>query len=152
MKLHHYIASLLILFFLAGCEGNLTKPNEKMLHSKRDHGTQKVDSGKIDGMVSIVKNTRLPESAVLTITLADTSMMDLPALILSQKYYTALNNRQSIPFELTYLKNEVRPDAKITISASVSADGQLLYLSNTAIEVINNGIDKNVDVLVVPAN
>lgn len=152
MKLHRYIVSLFILFFLIGCEGNLTKPNEKMLHGNGNHTTQKVDSGKVDGTVIIVKNSTLPESAVLTITLADTSMMDLPALILSQKHYTQLNNQPSIPFELTYHKNEIRPDAKITVSASVSADGKLLYLSNTVVEVINNEIDKDIDVLVVSAN
>ncbi len=152
MVLYRYVVGFLILFFLVGCEGNATKPNERTLRTKSEHNNQKVDSGRIDGKVIIMQDAALSENAKITVTLADTSMIDLPALILSQKYYSSQGNQPFIPFVLTYHKNEIRPDAKITISASVHSEGKLLYISNTVIEVINNGVTEDVDVLVVPAN
>lgn len=152
MTFVRYIASLMIVFFLIGCEGNSTKPNEKALNAKASHNNQTVDSGKVEGRVVIVQNSVLPAGAVVTVTLADTSIVDLPALILSQKYYDSLNNRPTIPFELTYHKNEVRPEGKLTVNATINVDGKLLYITDSVVEVINNGVTKNVELLLVPAN
>ncbi|MEY0973531.1 YbaY family lipoprotein [Providencia huaxiensis] len=152
MKFFRYIVSLLVLLMLVSCEGNSTKPNEKALNAKNSNNNQTVDSGKIEGRVVILQNTALPEGAVVTITLADTTVADLPALILSQKYYNSVNNRPTIPFELTYQKNEVRQEGTLVVNATVNADGKLLYISDSAVEVINNGITKNVELLMVSAN
>lgn len=152
MMFLRYLVSLIIVFSLIGCEGNGTKPSEKALNGKASHNNQAVDSGKIEGRVVIVQSSALPAGSTVTVTLADTSIADLPALILSQKYYDSLNSRPTIPFELTYHKNEVRPEGKLTVSATVSADGKLLYITDSVVEVINNGITKNVELLMVPAN
>ncbi|WP_369309996.1 YbaY family lipoprotein [Providencia rettgeri] len=152
MMFLRYFVSLIFVFSLLGCEGNNTKPSEKALNVKASHNNQAVDTGKIEGRVVIVQNSGLPADAVVTVTLADTSIVDLPALILSQKYYDSLNNRPTIPFELTYHKNEVRPEGKLTVNATVNADGKLLYITDSVVEVINNGVTKNVELLMVPAN
>ncbi|ENU1226872.1 MULTISPECIES: YbaY family lipoprotein [Providencia] len=152
MKFFRYIVSLLVLLMLVGCEGNSTKPNEKALNAKNSNNNQTVDSGKIEGRVVILQNTALPEGAVVTITLADTTVADLPALILSQKYYNSVNNRPTIPFELTYQKNEVRQEGRLVVNATVNANGKLLYISDGVAEVINNGITTNVELLMVSAN
>ncbi|EPL6455374.1 MULTISPECIES: YbaY family lipoprotein [Providencia] len=152
MMFLRYFISLLFVFSLIGCEGNSTKPSEKILNSKANHNNQAVDSGKIEGRVVIVQRSVIPVGAVVTVTLADTSITDLPALILSQKYYDSLNNRPTIPFELTYHKNEVRPEGKLTVNATVNADGKLLYIADSVVEVINNGVTENVELLMVPAN
>lgn len=152
MKFFRYIVSLLVLLTLVGCEGNSTKPSEKTLNAKNNHNSQTVDSGRIEGRVVILKDTVLPEGAVVTITLADTTVADLPALILSQKYYDSVNNRPTIPFELTYQKSEIRPEGTLIVNATVNAKGKLLYINDSVVEVINNGITKNVELMLVPAN
>ncbi|EJD6614442.1 YbaY family lipoprotein [Providencia rettgeri] len=152
MSFFRHIVSLLVFLTLIGCEGNSTKPSAKTLNAKSSHNNQMVDSGKIEGRVVILQDSVLPESAIVTVTLADTSVVDLPALILSQKYYNSLNNRPTIPFELTYLKNEVRQEGTLTVNATIKADGKLLYIADSDAEVINNGITKDVELLMVPAN
>ncbi|CAK7081458.1 MULTISPECIES: YbaY family lipoprotein [Providencia] len=152
MSFFRHIVSLLVVLTLIGCEGNSTKPSAKTLNAKSSHNNQTVDSGKIEGRVVILQDSVLPESAIVTVTLADTSVVDLPALILSQKYYNSLNNRPTIPFELTYLKNEVRQEGTLTVNATIKADGKLLYIADSDAEVINNGITKDVELLMVPAN
>ena len=149
MKLHAYIVSSLLLIFLVGCGDNTTKSSERTPRAKN---SQKVSLAKVDGYVIIMQNTIVPENAVLTVTLADTSIVHLPALILSQKYYYSFNSQSPIPFELTYHDNEIRTDAHIVVSASVSASGKLLYESQTATEVINNGVVAGVEVLAAPVN
>ncbi|MEX5921346.1 YbaY family lipoprotein [Providencia huaxiensis] len=152
MSFFRHIVSLLVVLTLIGCEGNSTKPSAKTLNAKSSHNNQMVDSGKIEGRVVILQDSVLPESAIVTVTLADTSVVNLPALILSQKYYNSLNNRPTIPFELTYLKNEVRQEGTLTVNATIKADGKLLYIADSDAEVINNGITKDVELLMVPAN
>ncbi|APC10477.1 MULTISPECIES: YbaY family lipoprotein [Providencia] len=152
MSFFRHIVSLLVVLTLIGCEGNSTKPSAKTLNAKSSHNNQTVDSGKIEGRVVILQDSVLPESAIVTVTLADTSVVDLPALILSQKYYNSLNNRPTIPFELTYLKNEVRQEGTLTVNATIKVDGKLLYIADSDAEVINNGITKDVELLMVPAN
>ncbi|MGG4665233.1 YbaY family lipoprotein [Providencia vermicola] len=152
MMFLRYLVSFIFVFSVIGCEGNNTKPGEKTLNSKTSHNNQTVDSGKIEGRVVIVQSSVIPAGAIVTVTLADTSIADLPALILSQKYYDSFNNRPTIPFELTYHKNEVRPEGKLTVNATVNADGKLLYITDSVVEVINNGVTKNIELLMVPAN
>lgn len=152
MSFFRHIVSLLVVLTLIGCEGNNTKPSAKILNAKSSHNNQMVDSGKIEGRVVILQDSVLPENAIVTVTLADTSVVDLPALILSQKYYNSLNNRPTIPFELTYLKNEIRQEGTLTVNATIKADGKLLYITDSDAEVINNGITKDVELLMVPAN
>nr|WP_282563797.1 YbaY family lipoprotein [Providencia alcalifaciens] len=94
----------------------------------------------------------LSENVDLTVTMSDNSFVELPALILSQKHYTSLDNQVTIPYELTYHKDEIRSQAKITVSATLYVDGKLIYITDSPIEVINNGIYKNIDLLLVPAN
>ncbi|MEX6223465.1 YbaY family lipoprotein [Providencia hangzhouensis] len=126
MSFFRHIVSLLVVLTLIGCEGNSTKPSAKTLNAKSSHNDQTVDSGKIEGRVVILQDSVLPESAIfVTVTLADTSVVNMPALILSQKYYNSLNNRPTIPFELTYLKNEVRQEGTLTVNATIKADGKL---------------------------
>ncbi|MEX5999678.1 YbaY family lipoprotein [Providencia hangzhouensis] len=66
-------------------KGIAQKPSEKTLNAKNSNNNQTVDSGKIEGRVVILQDTVLPEGAVVTITLADTTVADLPALILYSK-------------------------------------------------------------------
>lgn len=152
MKSLRYIASLLVIFALIGCEGNSTNPSEKTLNAKNSHNNQTVDLGRIEGRIVILQDSVLPPGAIATVTLEDNSVADLPALILSQKYYDSLNNRPTLPFELTYHKNEIRPEGRLTVNATVNLDGKLLYVTDSVVEVINNGITKNVELMMVPAN
>ena len=152
MTLHRYMISLLMLIFLAGCEGNNASPPEKRVKGKSNHENQKVDIGTISGNIIIGKSMGLSENVDLTVTMLDNSFVELPALILSQKHYTSLDNQVTIPYELTYHKDEIRSQAKITVSATLYVDGKLIYITDSPTEVINNGIYKNIDLLLVPAN
>ncbi|TOL41913.1 endopeptidase, partial [Vibrio parahaemolyticus] len=70
MSFFRHIVSLLVVLTLIGCEGNSTKPSAKTLNAKSSHNNQTVDSGKIEGRVVILQDSVLPESAIVTVTLA----------------------------------------------------------------------------------
>lgn len=152
MTFYRYMISSLILIFLVGCEGNNANPPEKRVKGKSNHENQQVDIGTISGNILIAKNKGLSENVDITVTMVDNSFVELPALILSQKHYTSLNNQVTLPYQLTYHKNEIRNQAKITVSATLHADGKLIYITETSTEVINNGMVENIDLLLVPAN
>lgn len=150
MKLHQYIISFFCLTLLAGCEGN--KEKETKLGSPNHTVKQSLETNMINGKVVILQRIALPDNAVVTVTLTDTSIMGLSALILSQKYYDTKGKQSPFPFELSYQKDEVPPNAYLTVSATISVDGEIWFKTDKDNEVINNGITKDIELMLVPVH
>lgn len=150
MKLYQSIIGLLLLVFLAGCEGNNTKAPESKLGNPAPFAKKSMKTSAINGKIIIHQRIALPKNTVITVTLSDTSIIELPALILSQKYYDTLGRQSPFPFELTYQQDEIRPNASIVISATASVDGELWFASDMNSIAINNDITKDIELELVP--
>ncbi|WP_163886199.1 YbaY family lipoprotein, partial [Providencia stuartii] len=117
-------------------------------HNAKQH----LDTDVIRGQVVIPQQVKLPQNAVITVTLADISIAELPALILSQKYYETLGKQSPFPFELSYQKNEVRPDAHLAMRATVSVDGNILLISKVENLSTSDDTSKEIRLVIEPTS
>ncbi|WP_268870594.1 YbaY family lipoprotein [Photorhabdus australis] len=71
----------------------------------------------------------------------------LPQLLCPKKK-ERLNGKQSpFHFVLPYRPGDIKPNARITVSASVSLHDRLMFVTDTAYEVINNGKTKDIEII-----
>ncbi|EKT53507.1 YbaY family lipoprotein [Providencia sneebia] len=153
MKLYRVIMCFIILALLSGCEGNNNKPKEKKLGSSQQSMQQNLGTDSVSGQIVILQHAKLPEDALLTVTLADESaMIGLPVLILSQKYYDVEGKQSPFPFELSYQQNEVRTNAHLTVGATISVGDKILFASEKDSDqvVINNGVTQDIKLVLFP--
>lgn len=107
--------------------------------------------GTVSGVVSKLDRSALPPNAVVDVQLRDTSIADAAATVLAQQTITTDGQQMPIPFSLTYDPAQIVPSGIYSVFASVTVDGQLQYISQTATPVITNGAPTTgVEVLVGP--
>ena len=108
-------------------------------------------AGTVTGTVTYLDRSALPENAVIDVELVDASRADAPATVLASQSITAGGSQVPFPFELTYDPAQISPGALLLVQARISIDGQLRYISQTAVPVISNGAPtSDVEVLVSP--
>lgn len=149
MKLYQVIMGFVLMTLLMGCEEN-NKTTETKLGAPHHTTKKSIKSDVISGQIIIQQRVALPANAVVRVTLADTSIAELPALILSQKYYDTHGKQSPFPFELSYQKDEIRPNAQLSVRATVSVEGDLWFISSVDSVVINNGVTQGIELLLVP--
>lgn len=90
----------------------------------------------------------LPEGAMLTVTLADTSIADAPWVVLSQQ---VLKDVAKLPtaFRLEYDPAQIDERMEYTLSASVEVGGRLIYVNDTVHTVLTGGSPAQSDVAVI---
>ena len=90
----------------------------------------------------------LPDGAVLTVTLADTSIADAPWVVLSQQ---VLNDVAELPaaFRLEYDPAQIDERMEYSLSASVELNGRLIYVNDTVHTVLTGGSPAQSDVTVI---
>lgn len=107
--------------------------------------------GVVSGVVTKLDRMALPPNAVVDVQLRDTSIADAAATILAQQTMTTDGQQVPVPFELTYDPAQIVPSGIYSVFASVTVDGQLQYISQTATPVITNGAPTTgVEVVVSP--
>ena len=138
------VASLLLLAALAvACGGAQQAAEEAEIAAPGD--------SIVSGNVTYLDRSALPENAVVDVELVDASRADAPATVLATYSISIGGAQQPFPFELAYDPAAINPGALILVQARITVDGQLRYISQTAIPVITNGAPtENVDVLVSP--
>lgn len=121
-----------ISLFLSGCNMFAGQPTT----------TQPTDSGNmakegtISGTVSYLTREALPENAVITVTLADTSRADAPATTLNEVTIPSEGMQVPISFELTYDPTEIDERYTYTVRATITLDGELIKTSTQSYPVI----------------
>ncbi len=145
MKVYNVIIALASIFVLSSCEGN--GKNIEFFAPKDDASKNTTDINTVNGSIMVLQRIALPKNAIITVTLSDASLFGVPSVILSQKSYNTKGHQSPFPFEINYKKSEVRPDAKVIVSATISVEGKLWYVTESLYEVVNNGVDNNVDMV-----
>lgn len=103
----------------------------------------------VSGTVWIRQRVALPPNAVLTVTLSDASIADAPSKVLSQKVMRTNGKQAPFSFVLPYNPSDVQPNARILLSAAVTINDKLVFITDTVQEAINHGGTK-VDLNLVP--
>ncbi len=103
----------------------------------------------VHGSVNIRQRIALPPDAVLTVTLSDASLADAPSRVISQQAMRTEGLQSPFRFTLPYNPADIQPNARIILSAAITVNGQLMFITDTIQEVINrNGTQA--DLLLVP--
>lgn len=105
----------------------------------------------VTGSVNIRQRIALPPNAVVTISLSDISLADAPSKVLAQKVFRTEGLQAPFMYTLPYEPAQIPPQNRIIVSATVSVDGRLMFITDTVHEVINNNAGTQKDLVLVPA-
>ncbi|CNH15766.1 YbaY family lipoprotein [Yersinia pekkanenii] len=104
----------------------------------------------VQGTVNIRERIALPPDAVVTVTLSDASLADTPSRVIAQKAIRTEGKQAPFTFILPFNPAEIQPNARIIVSAAITHNGQLLFITDTIQEVINRGTGTQANLLLVP--
>lgn len=100
----------------------------------------------VTGTATYRERILLPESAVLTVQLADVSLADAPSTTIAEQRIQPV--RVPASFRLTYDRAKIDPRHTYTISASIRDDaGTLWFVTDTRHTVLTNGAGDSVDIV-----
>ena len=103
----------------------------------------------VSGTVWIRQRVALPPNAVLTVTLSDASIADAPSKVLSQKVMRTNGKQAPFSFVLPFKPADIKPNARILLSAAIAVDNKLMFITDTVQTVINDG-GRKADLTLVP--
>ncbi|RWR00689.1 hypothetical protein ED28_17665 [[Pantoea] beijingensis] len=103
----------------------------------------------VSGSVYILQRIALPPDAVLTVTLSDASLADAPSKVLSQRVARTEGKQSPFRFVLPFNPADIQPNARILLSAAITIDGKMAFITDTVQPVINGGGTK-IDLTLVP--
>lgn len=102
----------------------------------------------VSGNVTNVDNAPIPDGAILTVQIQDTSLQDVAATVIGEQ---VIENPGQFPiaYEVAYDRGDIA-SPQYTMSARITAaDGTLLFINDTAIQVITNGETEDVEIPVI---
>jgi putative lipoprotein len=106
-------------------------------------------AGKITGTISSRDRTAFPPQAVVLVSLRDVSLADAPAEEISSIELRP-KHQPPLPFDLRYDPRRIRPAHTYAVSARVSVDGRLAFISTRMYPVITRGAARRVEIVVDP--
>ncbi|NHB92588.1 YbaY family lipoprotein [Photorhabdus cinerea] len=143
MKLWQISTSVLLAVALVGCNSKGTET----VDTRAVQIENPVKQHYVKGNINILQRIALPADAILTVSLSDVSLADAPSITLSQKRERLDGKQSPFHFVLPYRPSDVKPNARIVVSASVSLHNRLMFVTDTAYEVINNGKTKDIEII-----
>ncbi len=120
-----------------------------------DGGTMRfdpADKGEVTGTVTYLQRIALPNDAVLTVQIQDTSRADALAVVLGESWYVTGGAQVPLPFAVAYNPEFIQENLTYTLSVRITdGEGNLLFINDTSIPVITNGAPTtDIEVVVVP--
>lgn len=94
----------------------------------------------LNGEVFYLQRSALPPSATLSVTLADVSRADAPAIVVARQS-GPVNGQVPLAFHLPYDSAKVQSGHRYAVSARIELDGQLLFISTDHNSVKLDGSD-----------
>ena len=151
MKLVHMVSGLAVAVALAACADRSADiqtpapdPNTSGVATQST-----IQQPNVSGTVWIRQKVALPPDAVLTVTLSDASLADAPSKVLSQKAVRTEGKQSPFSFVLPFNPADIQPNARILLSAAVTINDKLVFITDTVQPVINQGGTK-ADLTLVP--
>lgn len=81
----------------------------------------------------------LPPTAAIEVTLADISLADAPAKVISTQRIDAGGKQPPFPYELPYEPAQIDQKRTYSVSARITEGSELLFISDTVIPVLTRG-------------
>jgi putative lipoprotein len=94
----------------------------------------------VTGEVTYQQRIALPEDAILTVQIQDTSLADAPAKVIGEQIIETDGRQVPIPYSVSYDPDVIDERFTYTMSARITdGAGNLLWINDTAIPVITQG-------------
>lgn len=101
----------------------------------------------VTGSVIFRERIMLPPTATVTVTLADTSLMDAPAKVIDTQVLTG--GSPPYKFTLNFDPAKIVENHTYTVSARIEVDGKLRFITDTHTPVITRGAPTHVEMVAV---
>lgn len=153
MKLVHMASGLAVAIALAACadkSADIQTPAPAANTSISATQQPAIQQPNVSGTVWIRQKVALPPDAVLTVTLSDASLADAPSKVLAQKAVRTEGKQSPFSFVLPFNPADVQPNARILLSAAITVNDKLVFITDTVQLMINKGGTK-ADLTLVPA-
>ena len=108
-------------------------------------------AGSVSGEVRFAREVELPEGAVVTVRLADTTLADAPSVELGLDVIEDAG-RLPVGFRVEYDRDQVVSGNEYSLSTDIRHGDDLLYVNDTVHPVLTRGAPANSDVVVVSTN
>jgi putative lipoprotein len=105
----------------------------------------------VTGSVTYMLRIALPESSLLEVSLADVSLVDAPARIVSKQEITT-TTQVPIAFEIKYDSSQIVPAHSYAVQARITTDGKLTWINDTAYPVLTKGNPDHVEIKLKQVN
>lgn len=140
MKFAYMLSAIAVAATLSACANNHNS-NAANQAAPDPYGIASLSSSQqqpnVSGTINIRQRVALPPDAVLTVTLSDASLADAPAHVLAQKAVRTEGKQAPFNFVLPYNQAQIQPNARILLSAAITVNGQLMFITDTVQTVIN---------------
>jgi uncharacterized lipoprotein YbaY len=102
-------------------------------------------------VVTYLQRVALSPNAVVEVTLQDVSRMDVAAVILASQTIQTQGQQVPIPYALDYDAGAIDPRMTYSVSARITENGRLTWISTTMHPVLTRGApSNNVEIIVEP--
>lgn len=151
MKLWQIVGGTALSVALAGCAPHHQSPPPGSPNSSASPSAMPAITGpNVSGVINISQRVALPPDAVLTVTLSDASMADAPSRVIAQKVARTEGKQAPFSFILPYNPQDIQPNARIILSAAVTVNDRLMFITDNIREVINGAKGTRADLNLVP--
>ncbi|MCB0168394.1 MAG: YbaY family lipoprotein [Anaerolineae bacterium] len=103
----------------------------------------------VTGTVTYRESTALPPDTLLTVQLADVSLADAPAQVVSQQIITVGGQQPPFAFELPYNPRTFNPTRTYAVQARITVNDQLRFINDTQYRVLTDGAPSTVEMVLV---
>lgn len=151
MKLVHMLSGVAVAVSLAACaDKSADIPTPAPNPNTSINATQStIAQPNVSGSVWIRQKVALPPDAVLTVTLADASQADVPSKVIAQKAVRTEGKQAPFSFVLPFNPADIQPNARILLSAAITVNDKLVFVTDTVKPAVNQGGTK-IDLNLVP--
>ncbi|EFE98138.1 YbaY family lipoprotein [Serratia odorifera] len=122
---------------LAGCAQKSAEVPTPAAGSPATAQQMQVQGPAVTGSVNMRQRIALPPNAVLTVTLSDASLADAPSKVIAQRVIRTEGQQAPFNFAIPFNPADIQPNARIILSAAITVDGQLTFITDTIQEVVN---------------
>jgi putative lipoprotein len=101
----------------------------------------------VTGTVSYLERTALPPNAVILVQLHDVSLADAPAKVITEQSINLGQRQVPVPFTLTFDPAKIDAQHSYSVSAKITVDGKLSFITDQSYPVLTNGKPSHVDLI-----
>lgn len=96
-------------------------------------------SNTISGVIYLSDGKTLPTGAVFTIQLADVTVANTPAVVVTEQPFGSSSGEPPFTFVLAYDPGRINPSHRYIIQGNIRLGSQILYTTTTAYPVFTSG-------------